>query len=85
MSKSHTTGTVETITAQSDDYWVCVCGNRPEDSGFFMCNDDGRDLSDTPELWAGTLYVCHGCGRLIDIDTVNIATHTVRVVGRVAI
>jgi hypothetical protein len=51
------------------DAWICCCGNRPEQDGFYPCDASGRMVEPTPEDWTSGLYVCSRCGRLIDPDT----------------
>jgi hypothetical protein len=51
------------------DAWVCPCGNRPTDGGFYPCDTDGHEIEPTLESsWKG-LYVCADCGRIIDQKT----------------
>lgn len=47
------------------DFWICVCGNTPMDSGFDTCYPSGEDLH--PIIggpWAGH-YRCNDCGRIV--------------------
>lgn len=56
------------------DAWVCLCGNTPTDYGFYPCNDQGKIVEPTPELWATGCYVCDRCGRIIrqsDLEVVG--------------
>jgi hypothetical protein len=52
------------------DAWVCICENRPWDDGFYPCNDRGEEMEPDGE-WDG-LYICGGCGRTIDCDTLEV-------------
>jgi hypothetical protein len=51
------------------DAWVCVCGNRPTEDGFFPCNRSGEHVEPTIEAWPEWLYSCDRCGRIIDSET----------------
>lgn len=54
----------------SEDAWVCICGNRPRDDGFFPCDKDGNEMEPV-EGWEG-LYVCDRCGRVINQDSLEV-------------
>jgi hypothetical protein len=54
------------------DAWICVCGNQPEQDGFYPCDSAGVIVEPTAEDWTSGLYVCNQCGRLIDPDTLAI-------------
>ena len=55
------------------DAWACLCGNEPEEDGFYPCDKDGNEIEPSTR-WNG-LYVCLRCGRIIQQDSL-------RVVGR---
>jgi hypothetical protein len=56
----------------NEEAWVCICGNRPTDAGFFPCDADGNEMVPVKESdWNG-LYVCNSCGRIIDQDTLEV-------------
>jgi YD repeat-containing protein len=59
----------------NDDAWICICGNTPDQDGFFPCNARGDEVKPTAEAWTTNWYVCNGCGRMID-------QHTLIIVGR---
>ncbi len=40
----------EYIDMQTVDWWVCLCGNRPDYEGFFPCNEDGEPVESTPSV-----------------------------------
>jgi hypothetical protein len=67
ISKEHITH-----EAGNDEAWICVCGNRPSSGGFQPCDKNGDEISpDKGSNWAG-LYVCDGCGRIIDQNTLEV-------------
>jgi hypothetical protein len=49
--------------------WLCLCGNKPYDDGFFPCALDGVEVEPTPEEWPLRFYVCDRCGRIVDFGT----------------
>jgi hypothetical protein len=55
-----------------EDAWVCICGNKPDDDGFFPCNEDGNEVEPTLKSGWLDLYVCFGCGRIINQDTLEV-------------
>jgi hypothetical protein len=59
----------------NDDAWICICGNMPDQDGFFPCNARGDEVEPTTEAWKTNWYVCNGCGRMFD-------QHTLIVMGR---
>lgn len=66
MSKEY----IKEIEGSTD--WICVCGNTANHSGFFACNKQGNEMepligSDWPNL-----YVCAGCGRIIQLETLEV-------------
>ncbi len=52
--------------------WICKCGNTPCGDGFYACNADGREVEPVEGQWGGNLYVCNGCGLIIDFKTLEI-------------
>lgn len=56
------------LSDRSDAYsWICRCGNVAEADGFDPCLEDGTEVEPTVDgPWAGRLYVCRRCGRIID-------------------
>ncbi len=56
----------EYIDMQTVDWWVCLCGNRPDYEGFFPCNEDGEPVEPTPAEWTTDCYVCDRCQRIIN-------------------
>jgi len=50
--------------ANDPDAWICVCGNRPIDDGFFPCDARGNEVEPIAGVW-NDLYVCDRCGRII--------------------
>lgn len=50
--------------------WICICGNQPENSGFFPCLLSGDEVEpDKDGPWDGVHYRCFGCGRIIDQES----------------
>jgi hypothetical protein len=66
---SPVTAAAEKITLEGD--WLhCLCGNTPDSDGFYPCLPDGTEVEpDDGGPWGGKLYVCAGCGRIIDQGT----------------
>lgn len=54
------------------DAWICACGNVPSGDGFYPCNAAGNEVEPVEGAWDGVLYVCNGCGRIIDQNTLEI-------------
>ena len=54
------------------DAWLCICGNTPGKDGFFPCDTDGNEVEPTPADWRVGLYVCGGCGRMIDQKSLEV-------------
>lgn len=50
---------------EADD-WVCVCGNRPDLSGFYSSTTVGVEVEPDKLTWDGIHYTCAECGRVID-------------------
>jgi hypothetical protein len=61
---------VITHEAGNDEAWVCICGNKPSDDGFFPCNEEGNEMEPTTG-WPGR-YVCARCGRIIDPESLKV-------------
>jgi hypothetical protein len=54
------------------DAWRCLCGNEPCEDGFFTCDENGDEVEPTAKDWKTGLYVCNGCGRMINPDTLEV-------------
>ena len=53
------------ITSDKFDYdFVCECGNRVDDSGFYPCDENGNEIEPTIDSGWNGLYVCADCGRI---------------------
>ena len=65
-----------TSEAGDRDAWICICGNRPIDDGFYSCDSNGNEV-DPNEQWISGLYVCARCGRMIRYDTLEVAGRSV--------
>ena len=59
-----------------DEDWICICGNRPDQDGFFPCDSDGNEVEPTPAEWKTNWYVCLRCGRMIDQDNLEVVGRT---------
>lgn len=55
-----------------DTAWFCVCGNKPAIEGFFACDKDGNEIEPSIDSDWENLYVCFGCGRIINSDTLEV-------------
>jgi len=58
---------IERIGSEAGDpgAWICICGNRPCEGGFYPCDEQGNEME--PSIgsdWA-SLYCCTDCGRII--------------------
>jgi len=58
--------------AGNKEAWICICGNTPEEDGFYPCDKDGNEVDPTPQHWKTDWYVCASCGRMIDVDTLEV-------------
>lgn len=67
MEKEHITHEVGDV-----DAWVCICGNMPCDDGFYACDKQGNEVEPVEGIWLEPIYVCHGCGRIINQDTLEV-------------
>lgn len=55
-----------------DGAWVCLCNNKPADEGFYPVNRQFIVVDPVAELWDSTNYVCCRCGRVINMDTLEV-------------
>jgi len=51
---------------------TCLCGNTSMDSGFNASTSTGWEVEPTPKDWDSRHWVCEGCGRIIDQETLAI-------------
>lgn len=58
--------------AGNPESWICICGNRPIDHGFFACDTDGNEMMPSIGSDWKNLYVCAKCGRIIDQITLQV-------------
>lgn len=81
MTSSAQSAEVERITHEPgyEEAWVCPCGNTPTDYGFFPCNEAGVEIEPTEEDGWDDLYVCAGCGRIINQTTLEVLGITDRI------
>jgi hypothetical protein len=61
-----------TREAGDPDAWLCTCGNKPTEDGFFPCNEQGNQVEPTEDQWKLPLYVCARCGRIIHQETLKV-------------
>ena len=52
----------ERVHADSDGLFTCLCGNTPEQAGFYPCSTEGEQV----EMGTSDWYVCDQCGRIIN-------------------
>ncbi len=57
---------------QDVDAWVCICGNTPSDSGFYPINEANHEVEPTPKAWTTHQYCCHECGRVIEMNSLEV-------------
>ena len=55
-----------------EDAWVCICGNTPAMAGFYPCNKKGIVVEPAIGGDWENLYICFGCGRIINQDTLEV-------------
>ena len=63
----------ERIVEIADGIWQCRCENRHDTDGFTPCSEAGEIVP--PVLgprWDGRTYLCLGCWRMIDADTLEV-------------
>lgn len=61
---------IQSDTGEPEGSWTCVCGNIAEDCGFFPCDERGAQVE--PDHWTTPTYVCDSCGRIIDVNTLEV-------------
>lgn len=54
----------EYFNAVAEDFWVCVCGNTPSESGHYMTTRTGVEVDDLRWTRDGRCYCCGDCGRI---------------------
>ena len=65
----------ERIRKEPGDDIECVpsCNNNPAMDGFYPCLWNGEEVEPYAEgPWKGRLYVCARCGRIIDVETLQV-------------
>ena len=64
----------EFITHESgnEEAWICICGNQPPGDGFFPCDETGNEVEPIVGSDWENLYVCARCGRIIDMNTLEV-------------
>jgi len=63
--------------AGNEEAWVCICKNTPSDDGFCTCDAEGNEV-EPDTRWTTGLYVCFGCGRMIDPKTLEVIGRNMR-------
>lgn len=56
----------------NEEAWICICGNRPADDGFFPCDKNGNEMEPLIGSDWKDLYVCANCGRIINQYTLEV-------------
>jgi hypothetical protein len=56
----------------NEEAWICTCGNRPIDAGFYTCDQEGNEMEPVIGSDWENLYVCAQCGRIINMDTLEV-------------
>jgi len=52
---------------------VLSCNNNPSMDGFYPCLYDGTEVEPYANgAWKGRLYCCASCGRIIDVETLQV-------------
>lgn len=66
--------TVERIVNEAgvEDVWVCICRNTSVDDGFYPCDEKGIVVEPLIGGQWVDLYVCFGCGRIINQNTLEV-------------
>lgn len=54
----------------NEEAWICLCGSRAADDGFYPCDKEGNEMEPV-EGWED-LYVCVSCGRIIHQITLEV-------------
>jgi hypothetical protein len=72
QDKVETPNTYITREPEDRDAWLCICGNTPDSDGFYACDKNGNEVEPTREDWKTDWYVCARCGRMIDVDTLQV-------------
>lgn len=63
---------VEFLTRDKNQDLLCICENVPWELGFVPCDELGEEVDPTPEKWKSDLYVCDQCGRIFNIETLQV-------------
>lgn len=63
---------VDSVKADDEDLWICVCGNTPSDAGFYTIDEANHEVEPTIEDWKTDEYFCAQCGRVIDVNTLQV-------------
>lgn len=62
---------------ENEEAWVCVCGNTPTSHGFHPCDLAGNEME--PAKGWRDLYLCAGCGRIVNQNTLEVVGRKVQV------
>jgi hypothetical protein len=65
---------IEHITheKQDADAWVCLCGNQPEQAGFYPIDAGNHEVNPVPDEWRTEDYACRQCGRVIESTSLRV-------------
>jgi hypothetical protein len=55
-----------------EDAWICICTNTHYDHNFYLCDEEGDEKEPKKVSDLNGLYVCGGCGRIIDSQTLEV-------------
>jgi hypothetical protein len=69
------------IQADGAGWYLCVCGNEPDEGDFPTCDSAGNEVDLFSNEWDHKHVVCTQCGRIFDLDTYDTTTDTIAVVG----
>jgi hypothetical protein len=64
----------EYMHAEHADWWECTCGNTPNQSGFYPCNNKGA-ICEPDHSWDGIHYICYDCGTIVNQYTLMLVGH----------
>jgi hypothetical protein len=54
------------------EWWVCLCKNTPDGSGFYPIDETVNEVPPTEDDWKTNCFCCMACGRVIDVDSLQV-------------